>query len=300
MCFRAETRQAVLGAVLVSWALPSLADKLSVFVSVPPQRFFLERIGGDEIEVSVLVKAGHSPETYEPTPQQMAALSRAHLYVRIGVPFEEAWMARIASINPQLQIVDARNGLVFGDVAASRVGNPDETEEPLPADRIGTDPHVWLSPPLAEKMAAHLRNTLSALRPQHSARFEINYRNLAADLRRLDHDIRTQLADLETQVFMVYHPAWGYFADTYGLQQIAIEIEGKEPGPRTLSRLIDTAKQLGIKVVFAEAGSSRRHAKTIADAIGARVIVVDPVSEDYPNNLLRFARVLATENQTKK
>ncbi len=285
--------------MFVSWVSPAMAAKMSVFVSVPPQRYFLERIGGDEIEVSVMVKAGHSPETYEPTPQQMAALAKAHLYIRIGVPFEDAWMERITASNPHLLVIDARNGLRPGDSARHAVDEHTHDEVKY-AEGRPQDPHVWLSPALAETMAAYLVTKLSELRPEHSAKFETNYRGLVTDLQNLDRDIRNRLANVETRHFMVYHPAWGYFADRYGLEQIAIEFQGKEPGPKTLSRLIETARQRGVKVVFAETGTSHRHARTIADAIGARVILVDPLSEDYLNNLLWFARLLATENQRKE
>ncbi len=274
------------------WTLPAAASRLSVFVSVVPQRYFLERIGGEHVRVSVLVKPGHSPTTYEPTPKQMTALAAADLYIRIGVPFEDAWMERIASSNPNLMVIDARDGLPLRDMTAHQ--DPGG-QHPTHSGR--KDPHIWLSPPLALKMAAQLFDRLSELDPGHRADYEKNYRHLAADLERLDQDIRTLLANLHKRSFMVFHPAWGYFADTYGLQQVPIEVEGKVPGPRSLARLIDSARAQGVKTVFVDRRISHKHAHTVADAIGGRVVTIDPLAEDYMQNLRQVARILASVNQ---
>lgn len=282
----------MLWILVALWALPAAASRLSVFVSVAPQRYFLERIGGEHVHVSVLVRPGHSPTTYEPTPKQMTALAAADMYVRTGVPFEDAWMARIASSNPNMIVIDARDGLPLRDMTAHQ-----DTGRKHLTHSGRKDPHIWLSPPLALKMAAQLFDQLSALDPSHRAAYEKNYRHLAADLARLDQDIRTLLTNLDTRSFMVFHPAWGYFADTYGLQQISIEVEGKEPGPRSLARLIDSARAQGVKTVFVDSRISHQHANTVADAIGGRVVTIDPLAEDYMQNLRQVTRFLASVSQ---
>jgi zinc transport system substrate-binding protein len=274
------------------WSQPAAASQLSAFVSVAPQRYFLERIGGEHVHISVLVRPGHSPITYEPTPKQMTALADADLYVRIGVPFEDAWMERIASSNPNLMVIDARDGLPLRDMRGGE--NADEKHV---RHVEGKDPHIWLSPPLALKMAAQLFDRLSELDPGHRAEYERNYRHLVADLDQLDRDIRTLLAGLHRRSFIVFHPAWGYFADTYGLQQIPIEVEGKQPGPRSLARLIDNARAQGVKTVFVDGRINHKHVDTIADAIDGRVVTIDPLAEDYLRNLRRVARILASVNQ---
>ncbi len=286
------TKQTILWILVALWTLPATASQLSVFASVAPQRYFLERIGGEHVRVSVLVRPGHSPITYEPTPKQMIALGVADLYVRIGVPFEDAWMERIAASNPNMLVVDARDGVPLRKMTAHQDA---EGKHVTHSGRI--DPHFWLSPPLAAKMAAQLLDRLSELDPGHRVVYEKNHRRLAADLAQLDQDIRTLLANLNKRSFMVFHPAWGYFADTYGLQQIAIEVEGKQPGPRSLARLIDSAKAQGVNTVFVDSRISHKHANTVADAIGGRVIIIDPLAEDYVQNLRQVARILAAVNQ---
>jgi zinc transport system substrate-binding protein len=208
------------------------------------------------------------------------------------VPFEDAWIKRIASSNPNMIVIDARDGLPLRDMTAHQdAGGKHLTH-------IGRkDPHIWLSPPLALKMAAQLFDRLSALDPSHRAVYEKNYRHLAADLEQLDQDIRTLLTNLHKRSFMVFHPAWGYFADTYGLQQISIEVEGKEPGPRSLARLINNARAQGVKTVFVDGRISHKHANTVADAIGGRVVTIDPLAEDYEQNLRQVARILASVSQ---
>lgn len=287
-----STRQTVLWILVALWAAPAAASRFSVFVSITPQRYFLERIGGEHVYVSVLVRPGYNPVSYEPTPKQMAALTTADLYIRIGVPFEDAWMDRITSINPNLTVIDAREGLPLRDMTVHR--HTGETHQ-TPIGR--KDPHIWLSPALALKMATQLLDTLSRLDPGRRSRYEENYRYLVADLRQLDQDIRALLANLHQRSFMVFHPAWGYFADAYGLQQIPIQVEGKQPGPKSLARLIDEARAKGIKAVFVDSRTDHKHADTVADAIGGRVVTIDPLAEDYLRNLRQVAKILASVNQ---
>jgi zinc transport system substrate-binding protein len=188
-----------------------------------------------------------------------------------------------------MRIVDLRRG-----IAMRQVDRPWET----PASPGGlADPHVWTSPPLVKIIAATVRDTLSELDPAHRAEYGTNYEAFAADLDRLDRDIRVLLQTVPTRTFMVFHPAWGYFADTYRLKQIPIETGGKEPGARTLARVIDTGRREGVKVIFVQAQFSRRAAETIAQDLGARVVAVDPLSEDYLDNLRRVARQFAEAMQ---
>ena len=261
---------------------------LEVFVSILPEKHFVERVGGSRVAVSVMVGPGRSPETYEPTPAQLSRLSRARIYFSIGVDFEGVWMKRVAAANPRMRIVDLRRGITL-----RRIEPPPEA----PAGEGGLpDPHVWTSPPLVKIMAATIRDALSELDPENRREYGGNYEALAADLDRLDRDIRASLKGIRTRSFMVFHPAWGYFADTYGLKQIPIEAEGKEPSARTLARVIATGRSERVKVIFVQAQFSRRTAETIAQAIGARVIAVDPLAEDYDANLRsaasRFAEAM--------
>jgi zinc transport system substrate-binding protein len=259
-------------------AAPS-STPIKSFVSVLPLKYFVERVGGDAVEVSVMVGPGRSPHTYEPTPRQMAELSRTQIYYRVGVPFEQIWIKRIADLNPHLRFVDLRKDIRLLDSPAHHHEDHGETavEE--------KDPHVWTDPRLVKIMAEQIRETLTALDPARGDQFAANYRAFAADLDRLDRFIRDRLAGVRQRKFLVFHPAWGYFAEAYGLQQMAIETEGKEPGPKALARIIALARKEKIRTIFVQQQFSRTTANTVARAIDGRVLPVDPLAEDYLANM---------------
>ena len=267
--------------VIALWALhagaASVSAPLPVFVSILPQKYFVEQVGGAQVAVSVMVGPGQSPETYEPTPRQMTALSDARLYFSIGVPFEDSWMKRILAANPALRQVPMQRGIGLLPLVGPS-GKPG-----------GMDPHVWTSPRRVKIMAASIRDALIGAEPNHRGEFEANYRAFTAELDALDSEIRTILAPARGKSFMVFHPAWGYFAKDYGLRQIPIEAEGKEPGGKALARVIDLGKREGVKAIFVQTQFSRRTAETVAAAFGARVVAVDPLAENYAQNLLHVA-----------
>jgi zinc transport system substrate-binding protein len=276
---------------------------LHVFVSVLPLQTFVERVGGDRVVVKTLVLPGQSPATYDPTPKQIAALADADLYVRVGVPFERAWMPRIRAANPHMAMLDLRDGLPLrateahdhdaeGDAAhaaprphASPAGDADR--------RDALDPHIWTSPRLVRHMAAAIRDTLSRLDPDGAAAYAARQAAFDAELAALDRELADTLAHLDSRRFLVFHPAWGYFADAYGLTQIPIEREGKSPGARRLTALIEQARAEGARVVFVQPQFDRRAAQRVARAIGGRVEAMDPLAPDYAANLRRVAALIA-------
>ncbi|MEJ2061209.1 MAG: zinc ABC transporter substrate-binding protein [Gammaproteobacteria bacterium] len=260
------------------------AAPLQVVVSILPQAYFVQQIAGTHARVSVMVRPGFEPATYDPTPRQLIELSRARLYFSIGVPFERAWLPRFRSEHPQLRIVDTSKGIQRLPMAGDHADD---------ADR-GLDPHIWLSPPLVRIQAMNIRDALIAADPAHAADYRHGYARLAETINRVDDDILHTLAgaDLRHNRFMVFHPAFGYFAKAYGLQQLTVEQEGKEPSPRQLAALIDTAKREHIKVVFVEPQFSRKAAGSIASAIGGKVVVIDPLAEDWPAGMKAIARAL--------
>lgn len=282
-------------ALALLWATPAGAEPLRVFVSVLPMQTFVERVGGEHVRVTTMVKPGQSPATYEPTPRQIVELARAALYVRVGVPFEAAWIARIRAANPRMRILDARDGLdlrVMGldehDESEGRVGAEDHHHDPSEMD-----PHIWTSPPLVKRMARSIEAALVDLDPANAADYARNLVAFESEIDALDGHIRALLSDLPERRFMVFHPAWGYFADTYGLVQVAIEREGKEPGPRALASLIDQARREGVKVIFVQSQFPSKSAEQVARAIGGRVVAMDPLAADYTANLTRVAEAIA-------
>lgn len=278
------------------------ADPLRVFVGVPPLQTFVERVGGAQVEAQSLVQPGQSPHTYEPTPRQVAALGSADLYVGIGMPFESAQLPRISAANPRLRVLDARTGIdlrrleAHDHAEAAEHGPHDGHQHPqdsAPGQAAELDPHIWTSPPLAKRIALAIRDALAEIDPAKARSYEANFQGFAAELDQLDQDIRAQLGPLKHRRFLVYHPAWGYFADTYGLVQVPIEKAGKEPGPRSLSALIDQARREGVKVIFAQPQQGTKAALQVAAAIGGRVVVIDPLAADYGASLRQAAREIA-------
>lgn len=281
--------------LLLSILVPVAAntEPLRIFVSVLPQKTFVERIGGPHVAVQVMVGPGHNPGTYSPTPRQVAALAGTDLYIRTGVPFEDAWMERIRAINPDLLVLDARSGI---DLRATGhhddgVGQDDHDDRGIGQNTL--DPHVWTSPPLVKQMSGSIRDTLTNLDPTNAQVYADNFAAFAAELDALDQNIRVLLKDLSNRRFMVFHPAWGYFADAYGLIEVPIEKEGKVPGARAMAALIEQAKREQIKVIFVQPQFDKRAASRVASAIGGRVVAIDPLAADFAANLLQVAGTIA-------
>ena len=256
-------------------ATRQISDNLDVTVSILPQRYFVERIGGDLVDVNVMVLPGESPAAYEPKPDQLRALSTADLYISIGVPFENAWLDRIASANAGMTVVD-------GAQQISRMGGP---ESP--------DPHIWLSPSLVRVQARTISEALSSADPAHAEAYETNLEVFLRDIDLLDAEIHRTMDGVEKRRFMVFHPSWGYFARDYGLEMIPIEIGGQEPSAAELAELVSRAREEEIKIIFAQPEFSTRTAETIADEIGGQVLLISPLDEDWMGNLRRVARAFA-------
>lgn len=277
------------------------AAPLKVFTSVLPLKYFVERVGGQRVAVQVMVGPGRSPATYEPTPKQMAALSRAQLYYRVGVPFEKVWMKRVADLNPTMDIVDLRQGLELRPLEhhhhdAEEEGHEDGHEGHAQEQgeiSLEMDPHLWTDPNLVKQMTEQIRTTLTAADPAGAAAYQAGAETFIHDLDDLDRTIRQQLVNVQERRFLVFHPSWGYFAAAYDLQQVAVEAAGKEPGPRTLAGIIEQAKDNSISVVFVQKQFSRTTAATIARAINGRVVAIDPLAEDYLSNMRRTAEAFA-------
>ena len=269
-----------------------------MFVSVLPIRTVVERIGGELVDVRVMVQPGYDPVTYDATPQQITALAEADLYVRVGVPFENAWMQRIRSANPAMPILDARSGIAPREPRLHRDDHRQGGESDAPHHDEhhhghDSDPHIWTDPRLVMHFAGAIRDQLAQLAPAQHAVFTRNHATFVDELQRLDEDIRALLKPLKNRRFLVFHPAWGYFADAYGLTQVSIEHNGKQPGAKALANLIDQAKRERIRVVFVQPQFDRRQAQQVAQAIGGRVIAADPLAPDYVDNMRRVARQFA-------
>jgi zinc transport system substrate-binding protein len=261
------------------------AEPMSVFVSIAPQKYFVQKIGGDRVDISVLVEPGGNPHTYEPKPGQMAALSKARVFFAIGVTFEEGWLDRIAALNKAMRIVHTEAG-----IERRRMIGHGHTEEDADHDPASGDPHVWLSPPLVMLQARNILQALAETDPAGRDHYERNYKAFIEEIVDLDAELRAIFAEGGgSRTFMVFHPSWGYFAEAYGLKQVAVETEGKEPKPRELKDLVEFARERDIRVIFVQPQFSRKGAEVIAREIGAQVAVADPLAGDWAQGLRAVA-----------
>jgi zinc transport system substrate-binding protein len=274
-------------AVAFPYSSSNAQTPIKVFVSILPQKYFVERIGAKLVHVSVMVEPGADPHTYEPKPRQMAELTEAIAYFAIGVNFEDLWLEKIADLNPKLLIVRSDNGIDKIPMNASH-GHNDQYDVNIKAQET-FDPHVWTSPPNVKKIARNICNTLIEIDPQNKKFYIANLEAFIKDIDLIDEQFKELFKNKKDLEFLVFHPAWGYFAKTYGIKQQPIEVEGKEPKPAQLMDIIAQAKERKIKVIFVQPQVSRKKAETIARAINGRVIIADPLAENWLDNLKKQA-----------
>ena len=255
-------------------------EKVRVFVSILPQRFFVERIAGGRAVVSVMVPPGQSPHSYEPSPKQIQDLGLASVYFSAGVEFEKAFLPVIASNLPDLPILDSTAGITRRMLEA------------YGSEEKGPDPHVWLGLDEGRIIADNVLKGLAEAAPRYAAEFESNYRDLLKDIDRIKGELAAVLAPLKGKTLLVYHPAFGYFADNFGLRQEAVETGGTEPTARQLEAIIRKARQEGVHVIFVQPQFAKKSAETVAKAINGSVVPIDPLSADWLKNLENIAAIV--------
>jgi len=248
-------------------------NPLTVAVSIPPQAFFVKQIGGNRVKAQVLLPPGANPATYEPKAAALIALSRAVLYFRIHVPFENAWIDKFRAVNRKIRVVDTTKGL---------------------KGLLKGDPHTWLSPSMVRYQAGIIAHALANTDPAGKPIYEKNLKQFLLKIDALTKRIKNRFLRLKRRTFLVYHPCWGYFARDFGLKQMAIEHDGKAPGAALLSRLIVLAKREGIHCIFAQPQFDTRSAAIIARQIYGRLVLIDPMVEDWDKNLAVAAEKIAT------
>ncbi|SHI56337.1 metal ABC transporter solute-binding protein, Zn/Mn family [Halodesulfovibrio aestuarii] len=295
----------------------ALAKRPVIFVSILPQKYFVEQIAGDTVDVEVMVMPGASPATYEPRPRQMAALAKADVYLAIGVPFERTWLPRIQSTNPKLKIVHVEKklrklpmaanamdidasprGTILHDYRNEEASHPEDYTEhnhAMHEHKGMLDPHVWLSPRWVKAMTKPTRLAISKVAPEHAKLYRINARAFTKKLDELDEEIDTLFKPIpaEQRAFMTFHPSWGYYAMTYNLIQIPIEFEGKAPTPKVLEQITSIAKKRNLRTIFVQPQFSQSSARAIADSINASIIVANPLAENWEENLREVSKKLA-------
>jgi zinc transport system substrate-binding protein len=283
-------------AVLALPALFAAPQIPTVAVSILPQTEFVAKIAGSAVKVISLVGPGASPHNYEPSPRQMADLSRASAWLTIGVEFETALLPKVKALYPALMIVDGAKGVRYrqlesghghdGEEEAAGAGDGESLQEG------GLDPHIWLGFDAVKVQLSTILETLVNLIPERKASFEANYRAYLAQIDQVYGELKRDLASLEGGSVLVYHPSFGYFLDSFGIRQEAVELGGKEPTQKTLAALIKKAKEEGVKTIFVQKQFSSAAAKTVASAIGGVVVEIDPLAPAWLDNTRQMGGAL--------
>jgi zinc transport system substrate-binding protein len=281
---------------------------LRVVVAIEPQAFLVERIGGDRVQVQALIQSGQDPHTFQISPRQVQSIAQADLLFTSRTPFEERLTEKISQAYPNLKIEDMAVGIqrkwsdehehADGDAHEEKHQPPPITISPTPADStssgtlIATDPHIWLSPRFLRVQAQNISVTLSKSDPSQETLYKKNLQAFLQDLDAVHQRIAQQLTPYRGHSFYVYHPAFGCFAQDYGLVQKAVEIEGKAPTARQLSQLVEQARADRVRVLFSEEQFNQRSPGILAEAIGAQVKPLNPLARDVLKNLDTIARNL--------
>jgi len=297
--------------------------RIVVYAGIPPVAGVLEKVAGDGADVRCLLSAGQSPHAYEPTPRQVAEVCSARMLVTIGLPFEEQVLRKLRQSAGGFKVIDAGAGAELRQLSEREGGPCDAEHDQSDHDHTGhdhaghphaegaqgdhdqghegeglapgeIDPHVWMSPRVAMLMARNICQGLSEIDPGNAAKYEANCAEYTRELEALDAELAEKLAPFRGQGIYVFHPAYGYFADAYGLRQIAIQAGGKAPVARELAALVEQARADRARLVIVQPQYDKRNAETIAREIGAQVAVIDPLAKDITKTLRELAGAVQT------
>ncbi len=258
--------------------------KLNIIASILPEQTFIQTIGGDKVHVTLMVKPGNSPHTYEPKPSQMKDIARADLYLAMGVEFEKVWLPKFANQNPKMQIIDLSSGIEKQPIS----GLTSHIDEHL-------DPHIWTAPENVKQIAKHILDALILADKSNKNYYQEHYTDFVQSIEQIDkklHDILDPLPE-DKRRFIVFHPSWGYFAKQYHLTQIPIEIGGKSPKPRAVQKLITQARKLKIHTILTSPEFSDAVAKQIANALQIKVLKISPMNPKWSDNLWDLAKTIS-------
>lgn len=272
-----------------------------ITVTIEPQRYFAEKIAGDKYTINSMVAAGLSPENYDPTPQQMVNLGKSQAYFRIGyIGFEQAWMNNIIQNNPNLRMFDLSEGfelLKSEDEHQHAEGEShDDCEKQTDSkghQHGGIDPHIWSSVSGAKAVARNTLHAFIALDPENIAFYTANYEALLKEIEQTEASMHQAIDTLQNRTFIIYHPALTYLAKEFGLTQLCIEMDGKEPSPAMLKELIETARSGNTKVVFIQQEFDQKNAELIAKETGCELIRINPLSYDWNQEMITIANALS-------
>ena len=264
-------------------------SNINAVVSILPEQTFVKAIGGDKVNVSLMVLPGNSPHTYEPKPSQMKDVAKAELYFAIGVEFENVWLPKFKNLNKRMQVIDLTQNIQMLKMQA-------DTEYDAHGHKgyEGNDPHIWTAPDNVKIIAEHIYKALVKADQSNESYYKQNYDKFITHITETDNKIKSILSSKPKGIkFMVFHPSWGYFAQAYGLQQLPVEMEGKSPKPKELITLMKEAKKEKISAIFTQPEFSDSIAKVMANELHIKVIKVSPLSPHWSENLIGIANAIA-------
>lgn len=262
-----------------------------VSVTIEPQRYFAEKIAGENFRINCVTPTGQSPETYDPSPMQMMQIEKSIAYLKIGyIGFESVWMKTIEEQNPDMKIFDLSKGM-------SLIENDDDShsQENGHHHHGAIDPHIWTSTIGARTMVQNITDAFIELDPENKALYAQHYEEALQEIEDVKNEIEQILKPVKGTSFIIYHPALTYFAKEFGLNQLCIELDGKEPSPAQLRDLVETASHSGAKVVFIQKEFDQKNAELIAKETGCRLVVINPLSYDWKEEMVNIAKVLASK-----
>ena len=271
-------------------------SNINAVVSILPQKTFVKAVGGDKVNVALMVQPGNSPHTYEPKPSQMMEIAKADLYFAIDVEFENVWLPKFKNLNSKMQVIDLADKITKIQIEQANEEKC-ESEDHDEHDHEGDDPHIWTAPANVKIIAQNIYDALVKNDAKNTSYYKKNLEIFLASIDETDKKISQILSTLpESRRFMVFHPSWGYFAKAYNLEQIAVEVEGKEPKPKDLIHLLKEAKKEKVKAIFTQPEFSDTVAKIIAKELQIPVVKVSPLSSDWSETLIKIANTIAGNN----
>ena len=266
-------------------------QKETLSVSIPPQKYFIEQIAGDEFNINVMIPPGANPVTYDPSPGKMKEVANSVAYIKVGhLAFEKIWMDKFTSVNADMKIIDQSTYTEL--IKADKETNPHNH-----AHSSRVDPHIWTSPKAVKKQVKAIKEGLAEINPANESFYNKKYRNFLNNIDTLDSFVEKRLGDAKNESFMIFHPALSYYARDYGLNQISIEFEGKEPTPSKLKEIVDLARREQIKTVFIQKQFNVDNAETVADEIGADLEVINPLGSNWMETIKDITEKIVSQNQ---
>ncbi len=277
--------------ILLLLSTTYIFSNINAVVSIVPEQTFLKAIGGEKVNITLMVQAGDSPHTYEPKPSQMLSVAKADLYLAIDVEFEQVWLPKFQSLNNKMLVADIAEGVE--KIAMSHDAHESHTAHDA-HEHEGQDPHIWTSPANVKTIAQNIYKALVKVDKDNEDYYHHNLDAFLNQVKDTDIQIKKSLSSLKgSRTFMVFHPSWGYFAKAYGLKQIAVEVEGKSPKPRELVQLIKEAREENVTAIFTQPEFSDASAKILAKELRIPVIKVSPLAPNWSENLIGIAKAIA-------